>query len=168
MSLGDTLGEWEKFSEAETWYLKCIDLSQELGIKGYLVEAQIGLAEVKIAIGMHEEAQRLCDEADTISETAGMRLKQAACLRLKGMLRTENEEWATAEENYSESLKNFNNLKAEPEVARTQYRWAEMLLAKGDVARGKKLLESGLMIFKKKGMKLWAERCRKALDNNPK
>ncbi|MEW5936347.1 MAG: hypothetical protein AB1665_00820 [Candidatus Thermoplasmatota archaeon] len=73
-------------------------------------------------------------------------------------------------------------LKAEPDVAKARYEWGRMLClrayeqtsdrvseanrsieAKGDVERGKGLLEQARDAFARRGMKLWERRCEDAL-----
>lgn len=163
VSLGDTMLEWGKYSEAEVWYSKCIGLSRELGLRNYLAETLIGMAETHIAGGRFSEAVVACDEADIVSEGIGMKLNQAACLRLRGMLLGNSKSWDEAEEKFDASVKAFTELRAEPEAAKTQYRWAMMLLEKGEKGRALAMLGEAITVFEKRGLRLWANRCDKAM-----
>ncbi|MCK5548070.1 MAG: hypothetical protein KAI64_03590, partial [Thermoplasmata archaeon] len=50
------------------------------------------------------------------------------------------------------------------ELAKTFYEYALLFKAKGEPARAKGHLEKALSMSEEMGMKLWKEKCRKALD----
>ena len=50
------------------------------------------------------------------------------------------------------------------ELARLSYEQGLMFKAKGDPAQARELLEKALAEYDRMGMKLWADKCRKALD----
>ncbi|MEW5936344.1 MAG: tetratricopeptide repeat protein [Candidatus Thermoplasmatota archaeon] len=181
-NIGDLARERGDTAKAAEWFLKSMELARKHGIKVFLLDGMLGLVETYIAEGSNDLVPPLLCEAEKMAVNAGIKQQHAYSLRLRGMLLAAQKDYDGAEENFAAALRGCEELKAETEAAKTRYEWGRMLClraheqtsdrvseanrsigAKGDVERGKGLLEQAHAVFEKRGMKMWAERCRDAL-----
>ena len=92
-----------------------------------------------------------------------MKDKHAQGEHVLGMALSARGDYAAAEEKFAAALRIYGELRAESEAAKTRYEFGKMLLAKGNLAKGKATVETALAVFARLGMRGWQEKCRKAL-----
>ena len=122
------------------------------------------LAEVCGRLG---DAARAAELYELLAPYAGRNVvvgRAATCngsaSRLLGILAAALGDWEGAERHFDDALAMHEAMGARPFAARTQLAWAEMELARGDVARARELLADAIVTADALGMVVVAERAR--------
>jgi tetratricopeptide (TPR) repeat protein len=135
----------------------------EAGDEPMAVYAQPYVAEAHLALGHREEAVRNAQESIERAGALGHKPFEGIGRRSLGIIYRETDKGDRAMEEFDKAIVLFEESGAISELARIRYEKGLLLRAQGDKAAAKKLFETARTEFERQGMKLWAEKCAKAL-----
>ncbi|MEW5936934.1 MAG: tetratricopeptide repeat protein [Candidatus Thermoplasmatota archaeon] len=153
-------GELEK---ALAYQQRCLAICLEIGDKWLSTNAYCCLTEVKLETGDVETALENAEKAVGISVEIGVKKEEAMGCRVLGMVYREMKDWNKAEEEFSKARTILEEVGDKKELARLFYEYGLMWKAKGEDGRAKEYLDKALSGFERMGMKMWAEKARRAL-----
>lgn len=162
-NLGDVMLEIGELYDAEDWYGRSISLSKKIDVKDTLTASLLGLTDTLNAVGRYDEALKLCNEAAKMAKDAGMTLFHARSERLHGKILSASKDWQGSEIHFSVAENEFMRLNADVEVAKVWFDRGCMLFAKGDLSKGRDILENAKKVFTSHGIRLWEKKCNATL-----
>ncbi len=101
----------------------------------------------------------------SIAMKINAKLEEGICHRVLGMVYRERGEIEKALEEFETVTTMFNIMKMKKELACVQYERALLFKKQGKVDEAKECLEKAYSEFERMGMKYWADKCRKALED---
>ena len=110
----------------------------------YVPAAELELASVHVQQGEWELARGRLDRALAVAQEKDMRDELARAARLQGEILAAKGRWDEAARSFEESRCRYHELELVVEGARTEAVYGRLLLAHGEPARGRALLESVL------------------------
>jgi tetratricopeptide (TPR) repeat protein len=162
--IGSLLTEKGEPDKALEHYTKSLGISREIGEKQVSVLNLCGMTQTQIDLGRPGIALEHAGEALGTSEEMASdtliglsRLAMATALRVNGEL-------DKAAEEFEASKSILERVGDRSEVARLNYQYGLLWTDKGEKERARSHLEEALASFDRMGMRLYSERCRKALD----
>jgi len=129
----------------------------------YVPELELELAALSLDAGDEATARRRLKQVREQAEQRGMAHTLAVADRLRGQLAARSGDWSIVEAAFAESLRRCEELEQVVEAARTRLAWGRALLARGQTARGRELLQAALVVFDKVGAVPEIEQVRQAL-----
>jgi tetratricopeptide (TPR) repeat protein len=141
-----------------------LDISSEIGDKWLAVHNHCGLAEAYLELKDTEKVHDNVQKAIEIAIEIGSKAEEAWSYRILGMVYGEAKEWDKAVEEFEKAWKILEEFGEKMELAILSYEYGQMRRAKGEPEKAKELLERALAMSREMGMRLWAERARKVLE----
>ena len=128
---------------------------------GWLAEILLELSNLEDARNAAEQSLKFGESGDRYGEAISHRVLAAVYAR------PPYQDWQKCKSHAAESIRVAEEQKARPEIAMTNFRYAEALEIKGDLDRSRELLAHATNLFKDMGMASWlgkAEALRSRLD----
>ncbi len=144
-------------------YEKCLAISLEIGDKSGAIYVYYGLAKVKLGKGDARAAFENGEKARRIAVKIGAKMEEGMSRRILGMAHREMKDWDRATEEFGKAQKILQEVGEKNELVILSYELALLFKAKGEPAKAKPHIEKALAMFEEMGMKLWIEKCEKAL-----
>jgi tetratricopeptide (TPR) repeat protein len=163
-NIGAIYLEMEEYQTAAKWYERAKALSEKEGYIGGQINALISMAEISIRLNKLDDAEILCAKSEEISTKSNYMNYQGRSLEVCGILFSEKGDYANAEKKFTAAVLQYEKENSSIEIAETNYYWGLMCLAKEARAEGKEHIRKAGEVFEKTSMKLWADKCRTALE----
>ncbi len=163
INISEIMREKGQLDDSTAKYLEATDLCRECGVKVYLAQGLLGLAETYVQAGKLDLARTTCEEAETIAQESSLKTEYVGSQRILGIIFSAKKDWNEAEKRFENSLAGAKDLAAETLTAKINYFYGKMLSEKGDVDRARSLLETSLVLFNDRNMRVWIARCSKEL-----
>ena len=154
------MGELEK---ALDYHERSLGISLEIGFKREMADNYCGLAETNHDLGNFGAALENAKKAVEIAVETKSKVQEGIGHRVLGMACRAKGEMARAEEEFGKSAKILEEIDEKRELARLFYEYGLLCKAKGEAAKQREYLERALSAATQIGMKLWVEKCGKAL-----
>jgi len=153
-----------EMNRALDFHGRCLEICREIDDKIMSSHAHCGIAEAYLRLKKHREALEHSEKAIEIAVEIGEKVVEGLGYRILAMAHRDMNAWEKAVENFNRGQNIFGEIGDHREHAKTFYEYGLMWKAKGDPEKAKECLGKALSEFEHLGMKLWAEKCRKALD----
>ncbi len=145
------------------FYEKALEIRENIGDKNGLVHSFCGLVETYLKMGNVQIALESAEKALKTAVEIGAKPEEGISHRVLGMVYKEKGDWERAIGEFENAIEIFSEIDRKDELARTFYEEGILVGEKGESTRAIEYLEKSLSLFEATGMKLWAEKCRKAL-----
>lgn len=133
----------------------------------YVPELELELAALSLDEGDEAAARPRLKQAREQAEQRGMAHALVVADRLQGQLAARSGDWSAAEAAFAASLRRCEELEQVVEAARTWLAWGRALLARGQAARGREMLQAALATFDEVGAVPEVEQVHLALAAHP-
>jgi tetratricopeptide (TPR) repeat protein len=162
-AIATALRDSGRLDEAQPYYAAALAAGIELGDAELKVSISLNMAELCIAKGDFAQARTLCEKAGEDARASVMKTYEARSDALLGSIESFAGRPDESEARVAAALASFVEMKAETEAPKTRCMRGEALARRGDTrARGE--LEAALADLERRGMRLWAARCKMALE----
>ncbi len=162
-NIGEMYHDKGEMVKALKYYERSLEISLEIGDKHISIYALCGLAEVKLKMDDVQAGLENAEEGLEMAVDIGAKPEEGMVRRVLGMVHRDMEGWDRAGEEFEKSILILEEVGNKEKIARTLYEQALLHIAMGDPAKARDCLEQSFSEFERMGMKLWAEKCRKAL-----
>ena len=152
-----------EFKEAVSCHERSLEIRKEMGDKKGMVESMCGLAEVNTRSGNLKEGKELVEDALELAVEIGGKGEETMCRRILGIGHRELGDLQNAENEFKKCMEMLSGKDERKELSMVYYEYGLMLKETGDTDRSHEYLQKALSFFQDVGMKLWVERCKKAL-----
>jgi predicted ATPase/lipopolysaccharide biosynthesis regulator YciM len=157
---------WDK-GELETaleYFNRSLVIAENIGDKKHTIQIFCGLAEVNSDLGNFQKALGYAERGLDISLNIGAKSEEGRCYRNLGRIWRERKDWKKAGEELNNAKKILEISAEKQELAKFYYEYSLLCNDISEPIKAKEHLEKALAEFERMGMKLWAERCRKVLE----
>lgn len=153
-------GELNKALEC---YERSLEIEEKIGNKMGSFHSICGMTDVRLEKGEVQPALELAKKGVDIAVEMGAKSEEGISRRYLGMVYREMKEWDKATEELENAKEITDEVGRKDEMAQVLYEFALLFKAKGEPDKAKDCLSKALQEFERMGMKLWVERCKKAL-----
>ena len=150
--------------KALEYYRRCLDICLEIGYKQGSIYGYCGLGEANLELGNIQVAVEHIENAVDVSVEVGARKEEATGYKVLGMAYREAGKLDKAIDEFERANNILNEIGDSKEIAKVFYEYGLLCKTRGQHAKAKEHLEKALSEFEHMGMKLWVERCEKALE----
>ena len=162
--IGSVHQEKGELDKALEYYGKSLEIGLEIGEKMLSVNNYCGLVEAHLGLEDVLKALENAEKAVEISKNNNLKSEEAISHRVLGMVFREKFEWNKAIESFENARVILEDTGEKKEMARLFHEYGLLWKAKSEHDKAKEHLEKSLSMFEEMGMKLWAEKCEKALE----
>jgi len=143
---------------------RSLELCLDIGERWLSVHNHCVLAEVYIALGNIQEAMHHAENALGVSIEIDAKLEEGMSRRVLVTVWREMKEWEKARKEFELAQKILEEIENKEELAKLSYECALLYMVKGDKNNAEEQLDRTLSEFERMGMRLWAGKCHKALE----
>jgi tetratricopeptide (TPR) repeat protein len=133
--LGKMLEKQNELDAAEREYRLAIEIEQDLNDAISASTCHTSLAELLLKRGKLEEAEREAQDALTFARTSGDPQTQGQALIALAQMRHQSQDYATADELFTQALEMLDASHAHEITASAYFRYANLLEERGEVQR---------------------------------
>jgi len=163
--IGGLFNEKGEFEKALEHYTESLGISQDIGEKQVTVLNHDGLARTYVGLGKVQESIEHASKAIEISEEMKAETLIGLSRLALAIARMENGDLDGAAGDFEAARSELERVGDRSEVARLNLHYGLLWTGKGEKDRARVYLETALSSFDEMGMRLYAERTRKALDD---
>jgi tetratricopeptide (TPR) repeat protein len=168
MEIGMVYYFQNRLDEALKSYEKALKLSEEIAnqvpdLNDMFIDNICGLAEVQSALGNHANAFINAKKAVDLAEEKGENHEKGNSQRTLGVVHRGMKEWEKAKEKLDKASEFFKDA-GQFQQTRITYEYGLLCKAMGDMKIAEKYLEKAQSKFEWMGMRVWADKCRKDLE----
>jgi tetratricopeptide (TPR) repeat protein len=145
-------------------YERSLMICLEIGERRLAVPNYCGIAEVNIETRNNEAGFENAKKAIEVAVEIGAKSEEGMSHRMLGMVYRAKKEWDKANEEFEMAKRILGKVGDKKELARALYEHARFYRDMGDLPKAKEHLDKALAEFERMGMKLWIEKCRKAIE----
>jgi tetratricopeptide (TPR) repeat protein len=145
-------------------YEHSLEISLEIGEKRLYIHNLCGLAEVKLGKGDAQAALEHAKESAEVAAEIGAKPEEGLSHRVLGMIYREMKKWDIASDEFTKARAILEEVGDKVRLSRVFYEYALLSKFEGAPTQAKEHLFKALTEFERMGMKLWADKCRKALE----
>jgi predicted ATPase len=145
-------------------YQNSLAICLEIGVKRLSIRDYCGMAEVELAKGGIENAHNYAETALGIAIELRAKAEEAMSRRVLGICHRKNGEWEKARTEFRSAETLLREIGDNNKLIRLFYEYAVLFKGRCDTANAREYLERSLAEFEKRNMRLWADKCRKALE----
>ncbi len=159
--------EYDKGEPANAleYYQRSLKLCMAIGDKYIPIHAHCGIADTYIEMKDVQKAFENAEKAIEIAVEIGAKAEEGMGHRVFGKVHRVAEDLDKAEEEFQKAKTIFDAAGEKVELAVLSYEQALLFKEKAKPAKARENLEKTLSEFEEMGMKLWVERCEKALES---
>ena len=154
-------GELDKTLE---FYKNSLNIVENIGDKKCCLYSYCGLAETLIGLGDFQKALENLEKALAISIEIDVKGRESISYRLLGMVFREKGDLDLAIEMFEKARNIHGQIDDKMELARLSYEYGLLFKSKDEPGKAKEHLEKTLSMFEEMGMKLWADKTQKVLE----
>jgi tetratricopeptide (TPR) repeat protein len=163
-NLGNSYADKGEHAKAVEYYHKSLDLCQELGDISMLVYNHDSMVAVSIDLGDIPKALEHAKKAVEKADELGRKFETGMSRRAIGMVYREMKDWNKAAQEFEKALAVLDQVDTKKLMAQTLYEYAVMHKAKSENDLAKEKFGRALSVFEEMGMKYWAGKCKKGLE----
>ncbi len=163
ISLGHVYKDMDERVMAESYLEKGMKESDKMEYMTGKLLSRVILAQLKLEIDELDKARDYIESVNKLSSDIGVKREEAISTYLEGSLLREEEQWREAEDKYQKALEEFDDIGEQYYVGKTLYDYGLMCQRKGDNEKASKLVQESLKLVERRGMKMWAKKCRNKL-----
>ncbi|MFO7619407.1 MAG: tetratricopeptide repeat protein, partial [Thermoplasmata archaeon] len=150
--------------EALKSHLRSLEVCSDIGQKNLVIYNQVSLSELFMRLGELHTALTHAEKAVSIALEINARPELGQSIQALGMVRREIGEWDEAKKEFEEAKEILEEVGRKEDLAKFRYEYGLLFKAMGESSKARKILLTALADCEDMGMRLWAERCRKALQ----
>ena len=162
-NIGDAYMHWQDYENAITHFEKQIDIARQLGHVELEIYGYLNGSYCHFKAGNAEKTGTYMETAKELAEKLGHRLLIAVSHHMRGIIHGGKEEWEEAEKNFITALEIEDEIGSVYGLAQTNQDYGNMLVAKGEVEKGKGFLEKARVGYDQLKNKVKAEEVEQAL-----
>ncbi len=163
-NIGNVMGEMGRYSDSIDYNSRSLNIMREIADLRGISQSLKNLAASYLQAEMLDEAMESADEALQISREIGVKSVEGGACWIKGAIYREKGEWAESFDWFRESMETLEGGVDRTGMAKGLYEYALLFMATGNKEKTTATLGRALSMFESMGMKLWVEKCRKALE----
>lgn len=153
-------GHLDKASE---FYLRGLEMFEKTGNKWGVMHSLCGQAETNLGLGQPLTSLEMAERALAIAIEIGAKGDEGMSRRILGMAYRDNKDWEKAESEFERAKAIIEYVGEREELAILFYQYGLFFECISENEKAREHIEKALSEFERMGMKLWAEKCRKAL-----
>jgi tetratricopeptide (TPR) repeat protein/predicted regulator of Ras-like GTPase activity (Roadblock/LC7/MglB family) len=165
LTIGDVLRAKGDYDGALKHYETSLEILETVGDQRVIAYDYSGIAEVYLERGDLTKALDFCKRAFDLSKEFGLKMNLAYSGRIFGKIYGMQRHWKESIENFEESIRGFQEIKNEKDLANSHYEFGLMRKAKGDPGNAKEQLDSARELYEKMNLKRELEKVREALSD---
>ncbi len=165
-NIGNVMHEMKRYEESIAYNSRSVEMMRGMGDPRGISQSLKNLAVSYLGAGMYAEGMKSVDEALKLSSEIGAKSIEGAACWVKAAIYRRTKEWVGSEEWFERSMEILDTDEGvdRTALAKGLYEYALLFDDVGRKDDAKKSLERSLSMFESMGMTLWADRCRKAME----
>ncbi len=163
-NIGEVCKSKGHLDDALEYYEQSLAICLKIGEKQLSIHNYRDLATTYLDLG---DVQRALENAEKALETSveiGANTEEGISHRVLGMVDREMKDWGKSIEEFEKAKSILEEVGDKKEKTMVFYEYGIMWRAKDEPDKAREHLEKALVIFEEMDMKLWIEKCRKALE----
>ncbi|MFO7618510.1 MAG: tetratricopeptide repeat protein [Thermoplasmata archaeon] len=161
-NIGEVYMHRGELGKALEFHERSLEIVKKIGDRRLSIHLQCSLAEANLGLENFQVALENAEKA--VATAAEIGAEEGMSRRVLGMVHREMKKWDNAMEEFGKAGEILEEVGDKEGLARLHYEHALLFRAMGDPAKARDYLDKALSDFDRMGMKLWAEKCRKALE----
>ncbi len=163
--LGNVHHSMGDLAKALEFHERSLKIFLEIGDKIESIYPYCGLAEVYIDLGKAQDSLENAEKAVANSIETMSQREEGKSRRILGMAHRDMGNYSKAEEEFEKAKNIMDEIGYRRELAKLIYEYALLYMIKGELDMAHEYVEQALSMFDEMDMKLWVEKCRKAMMN---
>ncbi len=163
-NIGNVYHEKGELDTAMEFHERSLGICLEIGDKLLSIYDYSSISEIHIELANIPVALDYAKKAVGIAVEIGAKEEEGMSLRVLGMIYREKEEWNRSNEEFRKARIIFEDTGNKRELTRLFYEYGLLWKARNEPAKANEYFDKALSGFEHMGMKLWTEKCQKALS----